>query len=280
MSRATGASADGSSVPSWMRWSSALSRSADAAEPHGTSSRATYGRSMSPGVMGSTVSAPAVGGEVGAGDLEDAGVVGCGVERGDGVGPVLRDRLVAGEVLGVERAGPERGQVHHREDDHHPRDEQGADGHAFHLPALALPHGRERVHAHTEEHGQAERDQRDGAARAAQREAEARRLGERLEQPAEDRGVVVRVGADRDRDPDDGEHHEVGAVLPPHAHRREQGEDRDGEAHRQQSRGSGCTARCPRSSDRPGRCRRRTSTRGRGAPRSAATTATRPAASR
>ena len=55
MSRATGASADGSSVPSWMRWSSALSRSADGAEPHGTSSRATYGRSMSPGVMGSTV---------------------------------------------------------------------------------------------------------------------------------------------------------------------------------------------------------------------------------
>ena len=55
MSRAIGAMADGSSTPSCSRRSSAFSRSAEAAEPQGTSSRATYGRSMSPGVIGSTV---------------------------------------------------------------------------------------------------------------------------------------------------------------------------------------------------------------------------------
>ena len=53
--RAKGANAAGSNTPSWRRPSNALSRAADGAEPQGTSSRATYGRSVRPGVIGSTV---------------------------------------------------------------------------------------------------------------------------------------------------------------------------------------------------------------------------------
>ena len=54
--RATGASELGSNVPSCMRWSSAIARFAAAGDPkYGISSRATQGRSIRPGVMGSEV---------------------------------------------------------------------------------------------------------------------------------------------------------------------------------------------------------------------------------
>ena len=54
-SRANAASDAGSNVPSWSRWSSASSRFTDVAEPAGSTSRAAYGRSIKPGVMGSIV---------------------------------------------------------------------------------------------------------------------------------------------------------------------------------------------------------------------------------
>ena len=55
ISRATVARLSGSRVPSCSLRSTAASRDADWGEPNGTNSRATYPRSIRPGVIGSTV---------------------------------------------------------------------------------------------------------------------------------------------------------------------------------------------------------------------------------
>ena len=55
ISRAYAASVDGSNVPSWIRLSSATSRFTEPGSPYGSTSRATKGRSVSPGVTGSIV---------------------------------------------------------------------------------------------------------------------------------------------------------------------------------------------------------------------------------
>ncbi len=213
--------------------------------------------------------APAVGGEVGAGDLEHARVVRLRVERGDGIGPVLRDVLVARQVLGVEVTGPQRGQVHDREHDHQTGRRQGEHRTPAPLRPAVGPASRDRVHAGGEQHREPERDQRHRAARAAQREPEARRLRERLEQAAErdwGRRTGWRRPRPRRRPPRAARSRRGGASAPPSP---TPGRGSGAGSSRRSARGSACTGRCRRSSDRCGRCRRRTSSRVRAAPRSA-----------
>ena len=73
--------APGSSRPSWSRRSSALSRSAGGPLPYGIELARDVGAVDEPGRDGVDGVAPAVGREVGAGDLEHARVVRPGVER-------------------------------------------------------------------------------------------------------------------------------------------------------------------------------------------------------
>ena len=71
---ATGTRVGGSKRPSCRGRSEALSRSAEAGCRRGSARGPTYGRSISPGVIGIDGVAPPVGGEVGAGQLVDPGV--------------------------------------------------------------------------------------------------------------------------------------------------------------------------------------------------------------
>ena len=88
------------------------------AVPYGISSRATYGRSMSPGVIGSTVlphvyaakSAPGSSSTRVESPCASRYFVACVQYDGHVLGPL--------EVLAVERAVEERGHVHDDEHDH------------------------------------------------------------------------------------------------------------------------------------------------------------------
>ena len=228
--------------------------------------------------------APAVGGEVGARDLEHARVVRLGVERGDGVGPVLRDRLVAGEVLRCRsrrsraRAGS-RSPARSPAPATHQRPQRDA-----RAPGAPRPGQRDPASAFTpdpEQHRQAERDQRHRPARAAQREPEARRLRERLEQ-APERATGRRTGSRRPpprRRPPSSTTKYARCRHRTHSGR-EQREHRDGEADDQQPEvlrvrdaGVGPVADAVDAVEEP-------VAEAAAAPRSASTTATRPAASR
>ena len=156
--------------------------------------------------------APRVRGEVGARLLEHARRVALRVEILRRLRPVRRHLLGPLEVLAVEAAVEQRGQVHHDQQHHH-ADHRGADQRTS-APA-------QRVDAHvqpeTEHHREREHDQRHRARGAAQREAGARAVGERLEDRAERRRVRVRRGADRDDHADDEQRdeEEAGAASAP-----------------------------------------------------------------
>ena len=86
--------------------------------PHGISSRATYGRSISPGVIGSTVLPQRYDAKSEPGSSSTRVPSSRRVEVLRGVVPVLRDVLGALEVLAVEGPVDERREVHEQQDDH------------------------------------------------------------------------------------------------------------------------------------------------------------------
>ena len=219
MSRAMGAIAAGSRTPSWRRRSSAFSRSAEAGDPHGISSRATYGRSMSPGVIGSTVLPQRYDAKSAPGSSSTRVSCAPALESGDRGGPVRAGcpRRAGGSCRRTVPSTDAR-QVH----------EQRARPRAWRArhPAIrtrrALPTPWRRALT-PRPSSTASASTTSGTARAgaAQREPEARRRRERLEEPTEDRRVVVRVRADRDDDPERADEHEERAVPPPHERGRE-----------------------------------------------------------
>ncbi len=153
--------------------------------------------------------APGVRREVGAGHFEDARLVVAAVESGDRLCPVGRERLVALQVLAVEGAVDQRGEVH--EDEH-------ADEHRHrvreHDPPPPPQPAEDGVRRQSEEHRERQHDERRGAPGTAQREAGRRRVRERLEQRTERSGAVVGMRADADDDAHEEQEHEEDAVAP------------------------------------------------------------------
>ena len=169
-------------MPSWTRRSSASSRSADACEPNGISSRSTDGRLIRPGQDRVDGVAPAVRREVGAGQLEHARASPLRVEVVRGVVPVRGDVLGPLQVL-RDVVGPPRGR------------KVGDRSTPTTTAALrpAAPTRDAALSAVTpapEQDRDPEHDQRDRSRRAAQREPDRRALGEGLEQRA--RGTTGR----------------------------------------------------------------------------------------
>ena len=88
----------------------------------------------------------------------------------------------------------------------------------------------ERGDPRAQEHGCAQRDERHRTPDAPKRETRVRAVGEGLQQGAERRRVVERMGADGNGDADHHEDGEVEAVTPPDERGREQRQRRDGVA--------------------------------------------------
>ena len=162
---------------------------------------------------------PAVRAEVRAGQLQHTRVVALRVEVRGGVLPVLRDLLRPLQVVAVEGAGPQRGQVHEQQqpEQHRDRDRPPA--------PLPRPQAVDRGGgAGAEQPREPEDHERHRASGAPQRERDRRALRQVLERRAHRGRAVVRVRADRDHHADDHERREVDAVAPPHEHAGEQRE--------------------------------------------------------
>ena len=127
----------GSATPSWNRRSSALSRSAVPAVPYGISSRATYGRSMSPGVIGSTVLPHVYDAKSAPGSSSTRVVSPCASRYFDRLRPVRGHVLGPLEVLAVEAC--RRTSAGKFDDDQHARRRRSPRTPSTRLPAPPQP---------------------------------------------------------------------------------------------------------------------------------------------
>ena len=223
ISAATVATDDGSNHPSCRRRSSALSRSALGSLPYGMSSRAAYPRSISPGSDRIDRVAPPVRREVGAGELEHAGVIPLGIEMGGVFGPVVGQLLGTLQVVGHHLPREERWQVDDGDGNGRRRGDE---------PDLRTP-PRQRADAGAQHHREREDDQRHGARRRAEGEPEVE-AGEAGEQRPVGRRIVVRMRPDRDQRADREHGDEVTAFLPLHGAGREQRADAEEVSHADQ----------------------------------------------
>ncbi len=171
--------------------------------------------------------APAVRREVGARQLEHAGVVRPGVDGGDRLRPVARGRprAAAGSCRRTSpfhKAGSAAITIAPTSTDDDER-----------VPVQVAPvEPARRTPSTPAPSSTAAPSATSGTARPTLRSARpgGRAVGERLQQRAERRRVVVRVRADGDADADEHEDGEVDAVAPADERRREQRERRDGVA--------------------------------------------------
>ncbi len=158
--------------------------------------------------------APAVGGEVGTGELEDPCGVVAGVEGGGGLVPVGGDVLGPVQVAVDQVAAPRGGHVGQHEEH---RQQPGGQGQAGERPT-------EGVHAGAQQHGGAEDDEGHGSRGAAEGEAGVQ-VGEVPEDAPGRRRVGVGVAADADHDAHPDEQHEEGPVAEAGDEGRDEGED-------------------------------------------------------
>ena len=186
------------------RRSKALSRSVDGGEPYGISSRAAYGRSMSPGVIGSTVLPHRYDAKSMPGNSSTR--VSCGCASND---PIASYQY-CGMSSSRSRLAATMPPVNKRRQRDDRRAPSSAEAHRPHEPRRRAG---ERRQPEAEEHGEAERDQRHGPRRAPQRQALVA-VEQVLPPLPGERRVVPRVRADGDEDAGEHERREVGAVLP------------------------------------------------------------------